>query len=543
MSAQNRLPPLRNASALPMPVFKPFRWYDVLLLVAGYVALDWASYINPLYGLNITPWNPAPAVCLVYLLHFGPRMLPAVVMAKLLAEAWVRGMPVSLITTALISVLLALVYWGIAHVLRRVQPEGGFVSDSRGLFLWAVLVAAGTLAGSTLFVLMLAASDYVPVESIGSAVARHWVGDAIGVIVAMPLLQMLVDEGRRRELAAVVMRREFVLSVAMIALALWIAFVPGAAASFKYLYVLFLPIAWVASRAGMAGAVTSATLVQMGIIAAVQWQGIGAVTMVEMQLLAGSVALFGFFIGIVVDEKVRISEELRETLRLAAAGEMAGALAHELNQPLTAVSNYGSACQQLLEKGETGPLLRDTVGKMVHESFRAAEVLRRLRDFFRTGSTRLAPVRLDELIGMSVSSFANRAGLENVSLTVAALPECELMCDRLQLDVVMRNLLSNAFDAVAEREPGDRTVTISAVLEIGSRVSLCIEDSGRGFDEAGLARLFENYQTTKSSGLGLGLVISRAIVEAHGGSLWAETADHGVFRLSLPAERILGHAH
>lgn len=113
---------------------------------------------------------------------------------------------------------------------------------------------------------------------------------------------------------------------------------------------------------------------------------------------------------------------------------------------------------------------------------------------------------------------------------------CLVFADRLQLEVVLRNLLSNALDAVAEQPPTQRRVRVSTGPEGAGRVCICIEDSGPGFSAVTGVHLFEAFHSAKANGLGLGLVISRAIVEAHGGHLLAETADHGVFRMVLPIE-------
>lgn len=512
------------------------RWRDFALLVIGYVALDWASYIHPLHGLNITPWNPAPALGVVFLSRFGKRAVIPTITAIVLAEIWIRGLQVSFPITLAIAVMLTFGYWGISACLRRYIPEAPMFTDQKSLFIWAGVVAGGTLVNSGIFVLSLSLAGYVPREGIGQAVFHYWVGDSAGVLGAMPLLWMLMDERRRSQLWQLTRRLEFLVYVAITAISIWIAFGLGAAAAFKYFYALFFPVAWAASRQGLAGAVLAATMVQLGIIFAVHWQDVAIVTVVEVQTLAAGIALFGFFIGVVVDEKQRVSAELRQTLRLAAAGEMAGALAHELNQPLTALSAYGSACEQLLKNGETGVRLRDAVQSMVRESFRASEVLRRLRDFFRTGTTRLETLALDKLLAAVVTSFESRAKRDSVKLSVGPVPQVHVLGDHLQLEVVLRNLIANAFDAVSECPADERRIDVSAASEGGSVVCISVEDSGPGFDEARLPRLFEGFHSTKSSGLGLGLVISRAIAEAHGGSLWAEAASHGVFRLSLPTE-------
>jgi hypothetical protein len=142
---------------------------------------------------------------------------------------------------------------------------------------------------------------------------------------------------------------------------------------------------------------------------------------------------------------------LQQTLRLAAAGEMAGALSHELHQPLTALLAYTRACQQLLAQGESGERLRDVIDRVVAESQRAAEVVSRLRDFFRTGTTRLERIWLRELLSSAASRFAAQAKQQGVELLLQPAPPCALWADRLQLEVVLRNLLANAFEAAAER--------------------------------------------------------------------------------------------
>lgn len=219
---------------------------------------------------------------------------------------------------------------------------------------------------------------------------------------------------------------------------------------------------------------------------------------------------------------------------------MAAALAHELNQPLTALSVYGSACQQMLEQGGNEERLRDTIGRMVTESYRAADVVRRLRDFFRTGATRLERIALRNLMDSVSLQFSEKASTQGIELVFSPAPDCILLVDRLQLEVILRNLIANAFDAVLERPAGQRRVSITAELAETDMVRIRVEDSGPGLSSEKVTRLFEAFQSSKSSGLGLGLAISRAIAQAHGGDLAAVAAEGGMFVLTLPIEE---HAH
>lgn len=540
MSQQNQ--PLHNLNkpiSAMLPKLRP-SWRDLAILFFGYVALDWASYIHPLHQLNITPWNPAPALGLVYLLRFGVHMVLPISAAIFSAELWVRGLPVGLVLTLAIAMLLTFNLWVLAQVLHRALAGGRIFFERQGLLLWTIGTTIGMLINSMLLMGLLNLTGHIPDSGMVDSVFQYWVGDATGALVAMPLIWSLMDAERRREMGRIVFKTDFLISLCLAGTALWVAFVPGSAASFKYFYVLFLPIAWAASRDGLPGAVISATLIQLGLIAGFQWLDIATVTVVETQALAVVIAVFGFFIGVVVDEKQRVSDELRETLRLAAAAEMAGALAHELNQPLSALSTYGAACETLLEMGETGDRLREAVRCMSRESTRAADVLRRLRDFFRTGSTQLEPLELAPLLQRAMAPFQLSG---SVTFHVDHLPSCWLMGDRLQLEVVLRNVFSNAVDAADGSAPEGKAIHVSALIDPQSHgVTVVIEDNGAGFDHAGLSRLFASFQSTKSSGLGLGLVISRAIAVAHGGQLWAEAADHGIFNLYLPLKGESAHA-
>jgi len=528
---------------LLLPPVRP-GWRDVLALLVGYVILDWASYIHPLYGLNITPWNPAPALGLLFLLRFGWRMLLPLALAILMADIWVRDLPLSLPVSIGLSLLLSFGYLCIAEILRHRLSSTGVFNDRRGLLEWMGIISIGTLLNSLMFAIVLSLAKLIPAGAAQEAFFHYWVGDGVGVLVSMPLLWMLMDERGRLQLRAMVLTWESPLYLLATGLTLWLTFGTRDTADFKYFYILFMPVIWAAARQGLAGAVFSAAIVQVGIIGSVQFLGFSTNTVLEIQILAAEMALFGFFVGVVVDEKLRVSNELRQTLRLAAAGEMAGALAHELNQPLTALSAYGTACEKLLEQGETGERLSDTIRRMVSESYRAADVVRRLRDFFRTGATRLETTQLRDLLNSAAMPFASKAEQQGIDFHYSAeqAPGCALLIDRLQIEVVLRNLLSNAFEAVAEQADGHRLVKISAQPEAAGRVCIRVEDSGPGLSGRSAARIFQAFHSSKASGMGLGLVISRAIVEAHGGHLWADVADHGLFRLLLPTEGKIGHA-
>jgi signal transduction histidine kinase len=502
--------------------------------VALYLALDAVSFIHPLLGLNITPWNPHPALGLVYLLRGRRQAWISFTFAVVLSECVVRGIPQSWWSSLASALVLAGGYIALGAILKRTLPTTTLLDERSALLRWIVPVVICTLANSLIYLSALLLFGLLPAEEWQAGVVQFWIGDAVGIAVAMPLLWWLTSE-RGRALLRAALRRAETFGYSLLGLAvLTVAFGLSESNSIRMFYLLFLPIVWASARQGMVGAIISATQIQLGIIALVQILDYSAVTVAELQLLSLIMALIGYFIGSVVDEQRRTSEELHQTFRLAAAGEMAGALAHELNQPLTALSAYAATCEALLARGETGERLNAAIRGMLFETERTGEVVRRLRDFFRTGATKLEPIAISEIVASAVRPYVPKAQSANIELEVGAMPNVTLLADRLQIEVVIRNLLSNAFDAVARENATAGRISVRADRLPGQQISISVTDSGPGLSAGDVARLFEPFRTTKASGLGLGLAISRAIVETHGGSLTGEIADHGIFRVSLP---------
>ncbi len=520
-----------------------FRLMHGLLLFAGYVLFDWASYFHPLHDLNITPWNPAAALGVVFMLRHGWRAALAIPPAIVIGDAWVRVISASFMTIVLLAMLLAAGYFGIAAVLKHTFRNSGMFVDRGGLLVWMLIVAIGTLIISFAFGAALVLLGVIPASSLPSALAGHWIGDCVGIIVAMPIIWMLTNTKGRAAIAQIVTRPEAAAILITAVLTFSLAFGAGGLADYKYFYLLFLPAIWCAARFGFMGAALMAASTQIGIAIGINYLDFTLVSAFEIQVLTVVLASVGFLLGIVVDEQRRISEELQQSLRLAAAGEMAGAIAHELNQPLTAISAYSDACEELIARGSSRDDLREPVRRIVKESVRAAEIVRRLRDFFRSGATRLEKVQARELIDNASEPFMARAKRENVRFSVSGDLTRTLLADPLQLEVVLRNLLANAFDAVSIRPPDRREVAINARLDEPNQLCIAVSDTGPGLPEEMRDNLYEPFRSTKTSGLGLGLAISRAIVQAHGGSLRVSTGASGLFELLLPLEKDIRDDH
>lgn len=503
--------------------------------VAAYLILDWISFIHPMPGFNVTPWNPQPAVAIALLMRHGVRWSPAVLVATLAAELFIRGPHEGAAAPIAAAALLALSYAGTAHLLAAVWPVAPKLDQRRDVVRLTAVVTAFTLVTGTAYAGVQAILGSGDAANLAEAAVRFWIGDGVGVLVTLPLILMMADGERRAELKALVLRWETLAQAAAIATALWVVFGQSADAPVKFFYLLFLPLIWIATRSGIVGAVVAAVAVQGGVILAVHVAEQETLTVFELQALQVALAMTGLFLGVTVEERQRATRELRDTLKLAAAGETAAALAHELNQPLTALLGYARSCQILAAEPAGQPRLVQTLQKLVDEAKRAAEVLHRLRDFFRTGATALQRVSLAHVVQQATSDLRVAALARQIELKIdvkGTVPD--ILLDALQIGVVVQNLVKNAMESVDAAAPASRWVELSVGPDGDRQVRVTITDSGPGLSAEQAFQRFEPLATSKSGGMGMGLAISRAIVEAHGGRLWAIPGPRGALCFTLP---------
>jgi signal transduction histidine kinase len=296
---------------------------------------------------------------------------------------------------------------------------------------------------------------------------------------------------------------------------------------------------WAAARFGLAGAALAAVWIQLGLIVALRTVVHSDLTVFELQVLMAALTMTGLTLGIVVDERARAALELRGSLRLAAAGQMAAAIAHELGQPLTALSSYARALQVLLERNEglapaEAQRAADIARRIVADTHRAADVVTRLRDFFRSGTTQFESVSPAAVIRDAIDGQRRRAAELGVQIEDAveegALPHVAL--DAVQIGVVLRNLIGNAVDAAAGGEEAGRVVV--AARADAAELLVEVFDNGPGLPASQLPSLFDGGPSDKPGGMGVGLSLCRAIVDAHGGRLWAAAGPGGHFCFRLP---------
>ncbi len=232
-------------------------------------------------------------------------------------------------------------------------------------------------------------------------------------------------------------------------------------------------------------------------------------------------------------------EKLAATARLVTMGEMASTIAHELNQPLSAIASYTTGCLNLLEAGEPpGEELRDALRKTAQQAQRAGRIIRRVHDFVRKSEPTRVPVRVNAVVEEAVVFAAAEARKRRVAIeTRLAAEDPEILADPLLLQQVVLNLLRNAMDAMTATAPERREIRV-ATERGADQVTVSISDRGSGIEPGVRAQLFQPFFTTKAEGMGMGLNICRSIVELHRGRVWADANPGGgsVFSFSLPAD-------
>jgi C4-dicarboxylate-specific signal transduction histidine kinase len=240
------------------------------------------------------------------------------------------------------------------------------------------------------------------------------------------------------------------------------------------------------------------------------------------------------------EETRRALSEIAHMDRVAAVGQLASSLAHELNQPLAAILANAQAARRWLAGGSPSlDELRDVVQDIIADDQRATEVISRIRGLLRKEEPRKDVVDLNAIVRETTRLVASDAQLRGGSISVDLSSELpKVRADAIQLQQVLLNLLVNGLHAVTGSPPHRRRVIVRTAALDGS-VEVAVQDTGPGIPESALGRIFEPFVTTKREGLGIGLAISHSIIEAYGGRIWAENDPDGgaVFRFLLPLER------
>jgi two-component system, LuxR family, sensor kinase FixL len=515
--------------------------------LALYLLLDWASYVEPLRHTSITPWNPNTGVVMALLLARGWRWAPLVALGIFAGELLTDEGPPPWRILALTSMFLAIVYACAAWGLRRRgldRPIG--TPKGAAWFAGVIAVASGIAAAG--YVGILVSAGQLNTDEAWAGIGRYWIGEFNGIIALAPVLLLRFD---RPELLEEIRRnkRELILQGLGAVVGVGFAFALAAARDVRLFYPLFAPVTWIALRHGVPGAMISVSLVQAALVAALELTP-GSIPLFDVQFPLLSLGVTALFLGALATQRDTALRQMRDqdavlqrSMRFAVAGQLASALTHELNQPLTALISYVRASELMTEtQTHTDNRLASTLHKAGEEAARAAAVLRRLREFYRGEGARLEATDAAAVcarVAEALQDRMRRSGVEFELQDCAGLPT--VMVDRTQLEIVIHNLVTNsldAFDALPARRPQPRRIEVAAEAR-GADVLIAVDDSGPGISTGVTGRLFEPFVTSKVSGMGLGLSLSRTLLRHQGGDLWSEPSSLGgarfVIRLATQA--------
>ncbi|MBI1208345.1 MAG: PAS domain S-box protein [Azospirillum sp.] len=643
----------------------PRRWLRfagaALFYIVAYVVLDEISFIPPFAQVGITPFDPSGGFTLAWLLRKGLHFGPVVPIAVFVSDIAVRDMAHPWLPTLLSALNAAAGYIAAASVLRwLIGGEPGLIR--LGGILQLIMVAfVATLVVAAIDVLLFVRFGLISHAELWSAVLRSWVGDLIGALTLTPALLIVSDPERWRRpedwpLGPPSRLPETIVQAGTVLLAVFAVFSLEAADRFKYFYLLFVPIIWLAVRRGLPGAAMGLLVTEIALVVAIKRYDHDAETMIVFQMLMVVLGLTGLILGAIVSERQQSNRALKEnearlaailgtapdgiltidaegivelanpaaetmfghqasglagkpvaallpelilgggggsrelhgvgaegtsfpaevsvgetligrhqlfiavvrdvTLRTKAEawvrqhqmdvahsdrvsmiGEMASAIAHEVSQPLTAIAAYTRGCRLLFDTpGVDRERIRASLEKIGVQATRAGAVLTRLREFLHRDEMHPVPTSAADIVNEVAELARTDITERGIRLDIDIPPDLpKVMVDRIHIEQVLLNLVRNGADAIAEVPSAEPAISIAA-RKVDGRIEFEVGDSGPGVDPVITEQLFQPFITTKGKGMGLGLSISRTLVEAYGGQLRHVPRSNtgALFRFDLP---------
>ena len=524
-----------------------------VLLLFVYIALEWLSFLHEQEGLPVTPWNPGLGLMFAVIIIFGPAYGIVLFIGVLLAELLVLRSTLPLPIILAIGAIVAASYTAVALVSRRFLHLDWHAFQMRDILVLFAGGLVGAVVTSTLLCMLLLSVNYSTLSNIFRTSIPLVLGDLIGIVVMTPLLLRAFlrwDTLRSLSLERIVEFAGFALAIfLLLALTIWLGHHQQ-----NLFYLLFLPVVVSAVRHGIDGACTTLAIAQLVLVGMLHFHGFDLARFTEYQVLMLVLTLTGLVVGALgserqlADEAARIAAlkllemqtQATRTARLNLVSGMAAALAHEVNQPMTAARALARSVQQILRTPD-GDIARaeGNVTTMIEQIDHAGAVVRRMREFLRRGKPHISTLDIKVVLMEALALVKPLAGARHIEVNLL-LPDRlpPVYGDRVQVHQVIINLVRNAVEAITDSGRTDGCVSVAVLSSVANgEIEITVMDNGAGIDAEQIPMLFEPLNTSRTDGIGLGLSICKTLIEAHGGRIWLSSSMPGQteFRFTLPA--------
>jgi two-component system, LuxR family, sensor kinase FixL len=501
-------------------------WGTGAAFIAVYFTINLLTEWHDFDRLGITLWSPDDGLSLALLIE-SVAFAPFVLLGAVLVDLSIVGVQRHFGVTVAAEFFLTAAYVLIAFALKNKLKFDVRQFRLPDVVTFLLLVPACAAVASLVYCGVLYLGAALPRHKLFAAVGHYWIGDALGMITIIPATTAVftyLSAARWRWSGHTL----FTVVTFIVGICLGFAALVGVGDKLYYLFnLLFLPVIWVAMREGYAGVALALVTIQVTLAVITVFVGYDTTDFAILQLLMLVLSITGLLLGAVTtehrDAALRLREQQRELTRMASnaqAGAMGMALAHEVSQPLSTVTAYVHAARRLLQAGIANAPVMDALINAEAEAQRAREVLERIRDFVSSGNLSLKALDVPALAERIGALCREEAAARGVQVEVESIgPVPEVQADGVQIEQVLINLVNNAIDAASERTDGRGSVIIR-VAAGASAITIEVDDNGRGVAPELADSIFDAYQTTKPRGMGLGLHLSRRIVERHAGRLW-----------------------
>jgi signal transduction histidine kinase len=533
------------------------KWAVIAVLyLAAYIILEWASFIHVHKGLPITPWDPGLGVAFALMIRGGPLSGLILFAGMVVAETLVLQNDVDWPIDIGVAAITALSYTSVAALVQRYFRIDADLTHLRDVLMLLAAGLAGAVLDTVLLNAFLLAVGQFDMRDVVQVAWPLLIGDMIGIAVVTPLLLRFRVQERFKTHRLLSLAPEGALYFCIIGVALWLIVGSEGAHGFRLFYLLFVPVVIAAVRHGVDGACFSLAVTQFSLIGLLHFSGYGASEFTEFQTLALVLTVTGLIVGVVVSERknsdriardaqarlVERQAEAAQVARVNLVSGMASALAHEINQPMTAARALGRSAQHLV-RTPGGDLSRadSNLSAMLTHIDHAGDIVRRMRNFIRRGHPHVSTINTRDMLEEAMTLAHAEAFARHVRVDLDAPADLpDLHGDRVQLEQVVLNLVHNAVDAIATAGQSHGHVHVTARRHSAPpRVEIGVLDNGPGIEGELAGRLFDPLTTAKQDGLGLGLSICASIMEAHGGRVWLHSGEPGAteFRFTVPLDQ------